>query len=150
MFRQVIILVALAAAASSTPVDYLDIESRLIGGSNAALGRFPYIAALMGASNQFWCGCAIINNRWVLTAALMLCSWCSSERIENQSRFSSASQRWNHSLQLKTRRPSKLRSKDPSCRHWSDSDSDRYCIQLECSADRFHLFVNISGNLKPL
>jgi secreted trypsin-like serine protease len=69
MLTKIFALVALAAVASSTPVDYLDIESRLIGGSNAALGRFPYIAALMGASNQFWCGCAIINNRWVLTAA---------------------------------------------------------------------------------
>jgi secreted trypsin-like serine protease len=44
-------------------------EGRVIGGSNAALGRFPYMAVIMSASNQFWCSAAIINNRWILTAA---------------------------------------------------------------------------------
>jgi secreted trypsin-like serine protease len=69
MFKQIFVLVALAAVASSSPIDYQDVELHLGGGTNAPLGRFPYMASLAGASNQFWCGCAIINNRWVLSAA---------------------------------------------------------------------------------
>lgn len=72
MISQIFVVIALAASALSSPLSeaFLDREGRLLGGSNAALGRFPYMAALTSArTGSFYCGCAIINNRWVLTAA---------------------------------------------------------------------------------
>ncbi|ERL93372.1 brachyurin [Dendroctonus ponderosae] len=42
--------------------------SRIIGGSVAARGAFPYQAALIINGNSF-CGGSIISNQWVLTAA---------------------------------------------------------------------------------
>lgn len=43
--------------------------SRVVGGSNAASGQFPYQCSLRTAGNAHFCGCSIINNRWVLSAA---------------------------------------------------------------------------------
>jgi hypothetical protein len=67
MFTQIFFYAVFAVAAFASPT--VERDGRVLGGSNAALGRFPYMAILMSSSNQFWCGSAIINNRWVLTAA---------------------------------------------------------------------------------
>jgi trypsin len=72
MIVKVLVIAALVAVAASSPLSevLLNRDGRLLGGSNAALGRFPYMAALTSArTGSFYCGCAIINNRWVLTAA---------------------------------------------------------------------------------
>jgi trypsin len=71
MIKQALLLVAFAAVALSSPQSdtLVEREGRLVGGANAPLGRFPYMAALRNSRNSFYCGCAIINNRWVLTAA---------------------------------------------------------------------------------
>jgi secreted trypsin-like serine protease len=71
MIRQLFLLVALAAAAFPSPLteEFLERDGRIVGGSNAPLGRFPYMAALRNSRNGFFCGASIVNNRWVLSAA---------------------------------------------------------------------------------
>lgn len=41
----------------------------IIGGSNATIGQFPFIASLRSADNQHYCGASIISDSWFLTAA---------------------------------------------------------------------------------
>lgn len=69
MFRQVLIL-AFVAAALASPIPE-DIESFIVGGTNANPGQYPYQVSLRGgsASGSHFCGGSIINNRWVLSAA---------------------------------------------------------------------------------
>ncbi|XP_055627229.1 chymotrypsin-2-like [Toxorhynchites rutilus septentrionalis] len=44
-------------------------EERIVGGSNAAPGQFPYQASLRSAFNVHFCGGSIISSRYVLSAA---------------------------------------------------------------------------------
>jgi secreted trypsin-like serine protease len=43
-------------------------ERRIVSGVDASLGEFPWVAAI-GLDNMFFCGGALINERFVLTAA---------------------------------------------------------------------------------
>ncbi|XP_023290785.1 chymotrypsin-2-like [Orussus abietinus] len=43
-------------------------RSRIVGGSTAAIGAYPYQVSLRRRGNHF-CGGSIIGNRWILTAA---------------------------------------------------------------------------------
>ncbi|KAJ3632614.1 hypothetical protein MTP99_009610 [Tenebrio molitor] len=47
------------------------IGGRIVGGESAYSGQFPFSAAIyvQTASSTFFCGGALINNQWVLTAA---------------------------------------------------------------------------------
>jgi trypsin len=71
MIRQIFLLVALATIAIASPLseNFFEREGRIVGGSNAALGQFPYQVSLRTAANFHFCGGSIINNRWVLSAA---------------------------------------------------------------------------------
>ncbi|CRL02608.1 CLUMA_CG015755, isoform A [Clunio marinus] len=74
MFRQLFVLVAIFAVSFATPVANVYerkelIEGRIVGGTNAPLGRFPYQVSLRTTANFHFCGGSIINNRWVLSAA---------------------------------------------------------------------------------
>lgn len=66
MFKQLFILFAIVALVASVPVER---EGRIQGGSNAPAGRFPFMAGLRNTRNVFYCGAAIVNNRWVVSAA---------------------------------------------------------------------------------
>jgi trypsin len=44
-------------------------EGRIVGGSNAASGQFPWQASLRSAGNAHFCGATIVSNRWVISAA---------------------------------------------------------------------------------
>lgn len=68
MNRQVFLLFAFAAIAIASP--FPDREARIIGGSNAPLGRFPYQVSIRATmDSRHICAGSIINNRWVLTVA---------------------------------------------------------------------------------
>ncbi|EDV51082.1 serine protease 1 [Drosophila erecta] len=78
-----LIILALAVAASAFPEPELqlrnrempvvgDIGGRITGGSNAAVGQFPYQVGLslkLSALSSAWCGGSLISNSFVLTAA---------------------------------------------------------------------------------
>lgn len=68
MNRQVLILLALVAVAIASPVS--ERQNRIVGGSVASLGQFPYQVSLrVTAENRHLCGGSIINSRWTLHAA---------------------------------------------------------------------------------
>lgn len=44
----------------------------IAGGSDAVPGQFPYLVSLRRADDLNFCGGAILNTRWILTAAVSL------------------------------------------------------------------------------
>jgi len=54
---------------SALPIPEFETEGRVVGGSNAASGQFPYQVSLRSSANFHFCGASIINTRWVLSAA---------------------------------------------------------------------------------
>jgi trypsin len=67
MFRQLFLVVAFVAISIASPVPevFLERGARIVGGTSAPLGRFPYQVSLRTAANSHFCGGSIINNRWV-------------------------------------------------------------------------------------
>lgn len=51
-------------------------EGRIVGGSNAVAGQFPYQASLRTADDWHFCGGWIHNPRWIVSAA-----HCTTERL---------------------------------------------------------------------
>lgn len=45
-----------------------NIKNRIVGGQETAVNQYPWMALLM-YSGRFYCGAALINDRYVLTAA---------------------------------------------------------------------------------
>lgn len=66
------LLVAVSAGRSpaATLRDLLP-QSRIVGGSLASVGQFPYQVGLSmsDGSGSWWCGGSIIDASWILTAA---------------------------------------------------------------------------------
>jgi secreted trypsin-like serine protease len=61
-------LIFSAALGASLPRN--DIESRIIGGNEASLGQFPHMVSIrLVERNQHFCGGAVLNDRWILSAA---------------------------------------------------------------------------------
>ncbi|KAH0820945.1 hypothetical protein GEV33_001846 [Tenebrio molitor] len=61
-----------SSACSMIPVEKIPTrESRIIGGSNARAGQFPWQAFIIldNPTGRYFCGGALITNEWVLTAA---------------------------------------------------------------------------------
>ncbi|XP_053684226.1 chymotrypsin-2-like [Sabethes cyaneus] len=58
-----------AIYARTLPDEYSAWEGRIVGGSNADEGQFPYQVSLRSAANGHFFGGSIINNNWVMTAA---------------------------------------------------------------------------------
>lgn len=59
-----------ALSASVLPRDiFEDWEGRIVGGSTAGVGQFPYQVSLRTAGNAHFCGGWVTNNRWAVSAA---------------------------------------------------------------------------------
>ncbi|XP_058464522.1 chymotrypsin-2-like [Malaya genurostris] len=72
MFRLSLLFVVISAVAvfgGTLPAEYLEWEGRIVGGSNANAGQFPYQVSLRSSGNAHFCGASVINNRYVLSAA---------------------------------------------------------------------------------
>ncbi|KAK9694685.1 Trypsin [Popillia japonica] len=76
MFKLAVIVSALIAYVCALPANPLaqaiideTADWRVVGGSNAAAGAYPFVVSLRSSSNSHFCGGTILNNRWVLTAA---------------------------------------------------------------------------------
>ncbi|XP_053684103.1 chymotrypsin-2-like [Sabethes cyaneus] len=67
----VVIVLGLIGAiyARTLPDEYTAWEGRIVGGSNAAEGQFPYQVSLRSAANSHFCGGSIINTNWAMSAA---------------------------------------------------------------------------------
>jgi trypsin len=78
MAKHIIIIMALVAIAIANPIE---LQGRIVGGSEAVLGQFPYQVSLkstMTANRAHFCGGSIINNRWILSA-----THCTINRAQN-------------------------------------------------------------------
>lgn len=64
-------LLASVVLASSSEVNETEVEAGdfIVGGRDANVGQFPFMAALRTRANQHVCGGCIISNRWILSAA---------------------------------------------------------------------------------
>ncbi|XP_063917903.1 chymotrypsin-1-like [Zophobas morio] len=64
----VLVFFALLAAAIATPLGF-NSGGRIVGGSNATTGQYPFIVSLRTPSDSHNCGGSLIRNNWVVTAA---------------------------------------------------------------------------------
>lgn len=62
-------LLAVAAAATAAAVTQTSPAHAVVGGTNAAEGSLPFMAALQDGSGFSFCGGSVIASTWVLTAA---------------------------------------------------------------------------------
>ncbi|KAJ2814045.1 hypothetical protein FBU31_007372 [Coemansia sp. 'formosensis'] len=62
-----LLFTALAPIASAFP--YGNLIPRIMGGSNAAKGAYPFVVYLYNANEKTYCGGSIISDTWILTAA---------------------------------------------------------------------------------
>lgn len=63
------LVVCASAKSSGRRLKFADRGGRIIGGTLAEPGQFPYQASLQTLGNYHFCGGAILNIRWILTAA---------------------------------------------------------------------------------
>ncbi|XP_058829149.1 chymotrypsin-2-like [Topomyia yanbarensis] len=66
MYKSSILIVGLclAVVASASP----SWRGRIAGGTDAGAGQFPYMVSLRDSQLVHFCGGAILNNRWIITA----------------------------------------------------------------------------------
>ncbi|XP_046991731.1 trypsin-1-like [Schistocerca americana] len=57
---------------ADSPSEFTDVEERIVGGSDAFPGQFPYVVSLKTPDEsgfQHFCGGSILTEEWILTAA---------------------------------------------------------------------------------
>lgn len=68
-FLPLLLLLITTAVVVANTADDLSFEPMIVGGTTAASGQFPSMVSLQSLALRHFCGGAIINARWVLTAA---------------------------------------------------------------------------------
>jgi hypothetical protein len=56
-------------ALSLGSIQAVALEQRIIGGTNATSGTYPWVVSLQSKDGQHFCGASLIDKQWVLTAA---------------------------------------------------------------------------------
>lgn len=56
-------------ALSLSSIQTVALEQRIIGGTNASSGTYPWVVSLQSKDGQHFCGASLIDKQWVLTAA---------------------------------------------------------------------------------
>ncbi|KAI4469679.1 chymotrypsin-related [Holotrichia oblita] len=72
MVKSAVFILALATFATALPTEpIIDLTGswKVVGGTNAAAGAYPFLVSLRTSSNSHFCGGTILNTGWVLTAA---------------------------------------------------------------------------------
>ncbi|KAI4469676.1 chymotrypsin-related [Holotrichia oblita] len=72
MVKSAVFILTLATFATALPTEPIIDPTgswRVVGGSDAAAGAYPFIVSLRSSSNSHFCGGTILNSGWVLTAA---------------------------------------------------------------------------------
>ncbi|KAK9694688.1 Trypsin [Popillia japonica] len=70
--KSAVFILALATFATALPTEPIIDPTgswRVVGGTDAAAGAYPFIVSLRSSSNSHFCGGTILNTGWVLTAA---------------------------------------------------------------------------------
>ncbi|KHD87510.1 MAG: trypsin [Bdellovibrio sp. ArHS] len=67
-FLNHLVMVGLVFASTVSVAKPGDLQAKIVGGSEATPGEFPFIVSLQGSSGHF-CGGSLIRSNWVLTAA---------------------------------------------------------------------------------
>ncbi|XP_068905393.1 chymotrypsin-1-like [Tenebrio molitor] len=70
MMKTIVLILACATASLASPLDVDPLYSwRVVGGSTASAGQYPFIISLRTIFNSHTCGGSLIANNWVVTAA---------------------------------------------------------------------------------
>jgi len=77
--------IGLTLAATSL---HASAQQRIVGGSFAPNGAYPWTAAMLNSSQQQGCGGSLIAPKWVVTAAHCTASWASYVRVGSIDRTS--------------------------------------------------------------
>lgn len=70
-----LVLLTVLASSLASKLPIYNIKSmrppngRIVGGTTAAAGDFPYQATLRLYSNAFFCGGSVVSDRWIITAS---------------------------------------------------------------------------------
>jgi hypothetical protein len=70
MMKTIVLILACATASLASPLDVDPLYSwRVVGGTTASAGQYPFIISLRTIFNSHTCGGSLIANNWVVTAA---------------------------------------------------------------------------------
>ncbi|KAJ0176307.1 hypothetical protein K1T71_008481 [Dendrolimus kikuchii] len=104
--KTVLLLIAIVAASTALPTpeqdnsiffQHVDLNARIVGGTQAATGAHPHMVALStgGLVRSFLCGGSVISTRTVLTAAHCIDAVFSWGSLTNSLRVTVGTNRWN-------------------------------------------------------
>ncbi|GJQ80528.1 hypothetical protein Trydic_g12419 [Trypoxylus dichotomus] len=129
-FAALLLFAAAVSAVSGSQVDpRVDVNGdwRIVGGSNAPAGEYPFMISLRSSGNAHFCGGTLLNSLNVLTAAHCIVGMSDfSENEDDPAVYESSGDEWDEAAERKRnkRRTSQRLSKRPRITHIESSDSE--------------------------